>query len=436
MRTVAEIDSMTARVSRTRRLLIFPYVLMVTAWMFDFQSKGAGQGLAIQIFFLLGYGGFFTIFLWLDRALRIKITGFAPLLFCTFIYLAVSITSGLQRGQDPYLVFRHVLTILIYLTATYATARMVVISSISVLRGALGVLCLGFAVSAFFIVLFFQGGVDLSTIRYQIQGTSSTAALGLIVLTFVFSLSRIEKVAALSAAIVIFLSITRSFLVVFAVQGFVLLPIRQRLMRQRFIIAFVLAGFIGALFLIFGGESAERWVQRLTVIEQFGGIDPTVLTRYVEWEYMWDEFWSSIDKFLFGSGLAAETYYWIAPELGGRADGFGSIGFGHNQHLSLLFNAGLVGGAPLLCLQFLQGWQGFRFLLRARQYSQVKADLVFLGAWGVTIIFGTLAGNFLFATFGSRGFTLWYGIGTGLLLGARTWMMPKGGLKVSNDRMS
>lgn len=59
---------MTTRVSRAQRLLIVPYVLMIAAWMFDFQSEGAGQGLSIQIFFLFGYALFFAVFLWLDRA--------------------------------------------------------------------------------------------------------------------------------------------------------------------------------------------------------------------------------------------------------------------------------------------------------------------------------------------------------------------------------
>jgi len=424
--TVAGRNPMTTAIPRAQRVLIIPYALMVAAWMFDFRGESERQGLAIQIIFLCCYVGFFAVFLWMNRARRVRIVGFLPLTLCTLVYLAVSVTSGLLRGQDFYPVSRHVLTILVYLTATYATARMVVISSVASLRRILALLCLGFAVSTFFIVLFFQGGVDVSTIRYQIQGASSIAALGLLVLVLIFSLSRVEIVAALSAAVIIFLTITRTFLVVIAAQGVVLLPAFRRFMRPRLAIVLATGVLIAALLLVYGGESADRWVQRLYVREKFGGIDPTLLTRYVEWEYMFGEFVSSVDKFLFGSGLAAETAYWLPRSLGGTGGISSSMGFGHSQHLSLLFTAGAIGGAPLLYVQFLQGWQGFRFLSRATRYSQANLDLVFLGAWGATIIIGTLASNFLGSSFGSRGFSLWYGIGTGLLLGARTWLMRVG----------
>lgn len=406
-----------------QRQLMIPYAFMVIAWMFDFQSEGAGQGLAIQIFFLLGYAGFFAVFLWLDRAPWIRIAGFAPFVFGTLLYLTVAVTSGLLRGQGLYAVSRHAFTILIYLTATYATARMILTSSVALLRRTLAALCLGFAASAFFIVLLFQGGVDVSTIRYQIQGASSTAALGLIVLALMFRLSRIEIAAALSTVIVLFLTITRSYLVVLAAQSLMLLPAFRQLLRPRLLVILVIGVAMLALLIVLGSESADRWVQRMSAAEQFGGIDPTFLTRKVEWNYMWSEFWSSADKFLFGAGLAAETSYWIPRELGGGNALSSSTGFGHNQYLSLFFTAGAVGTVPLLLVQLLQGWQGFWFLAGKggrRTGEAGRSDLVFLGAWGATIILGTLAANVLASTFGSRGFSLWYGIGAGLLLGART----------------
>lgn len=414
-----------------RKALIFPYVLMIAAWMLDFRSEGAGRGLGVQIYFLLCHTVFFCLFLMMDRAARVKIRGLSPFAICTILYIGVAVTSGMLRGQDFYLIFRNALPVLIYLTAAYATARMVVTNSVVALRHALGWLCLGFAISSFFIVLFFQGGVDVETIRYQIQGTSSVAALGLIVLAPALGLLGVEMIAGLSTVLVIFLTITRTYFVVLLGQGLLLLPVFRRLMHPRLAVVLIVGVLVSALLLVYGGESADRWLQRLFISEQFGGSDPTYMTRYLEWSYMWDEFFSSFDKFLFGSGLAAKTFFLLPVELGGSGSDHGSIGFGHNQHLSLLFTAGLIGGAPLLFFQFLQGWQGFRFLAPvARRYTRKEPCVVFLGAWGGTIVLGTVAMNIFSCAFVVRGFSLWYGIGTGLLLGARTLLMAR---KITKD---
>lgn len=403
--------------SRVSRAPLVLYGLLVAAWMFDFQSEGAGQGLAIQSFILIGYLTFLAGFFLATWPHRGRIPGVAPLIICTLVYLLTAVVSGLSRGQDPYALFRHALTILVYLSSAYATARMVVQGSPALLRRVLGWLCLGYAISAFIIVLIFQGGVDISTVRYQIQGSSSIAALGLITLALVFKLSRVEVVAGAINAAMVFLSVTRTSLLVVAAQGILLIPEFRRVLRPRLLVVISAGICLLATFLMYGGESADRWVQRLFVRWDFGGEDPTYLTRLHEWQYMWDEFLSSADKFLFGSGLAAETYYWLPKEVAGGGD-FYSIGFGHNQHLSLLFTAGMFGGFPLLLLQFMQGWQGGWLFAKTRLMVAGHSELMFLGAWGATIVLGTLVGNFVFSCFISRGFSLWYGVGTGLLLGS------------------
>lgn len=403
----------------------FSYVCMVASWMFDFQSEGAGQGLNVQIFFLIAYVSCFLVFLVLDGSPNRTPPRLLPFGAVVFVFLGVSTTSGVLHGQDLYLIFRHVASLLIYLTGAYATARMVVAYSASSLRRALGRLCLCFAVSSVLIALFFGEGIDVETVRYEIQGTSSVAALGLVALALVFNVSGLELAAGLGAANVIFLTVTRVYLIVIGMQSLVLLSIfaRRTILRtglRLLMVGVVLAG----LFMTLSERSLERWDERLFVSQRFGGRDPTFITRYVEWEYMWDELTASSVNLLFGSGLAAETSWWLPGDLGGGPADTGSIGFGHNQHLSLLFTGGLIGGGPLLVFQFLLGWLGIRFLRKVSRQPGEPDDVLFLGAWGATIILGALAGDCLVSTFGSRGFSLWYGIGTGLLLGARECSGP------------
>lgn len=397
------------------------YVLMLASWMFDFQSDGAGEGLRIQIYFLLGYAAFFVLFLLSDRSSG-KIAGFTPLAACTFLFLGTSVISGLLNGQELYPILRHVTTILLYLTSAYATARVVMGNSAFALRQALGALCLCFAVSTFLIVTFFGDGIDLETVRYEIQGSSSVAALGLLVLALVLGVSALEIAAGLAAAMVIFFTVTRTYLVGVAGQVMVLLPMLSGRGLFPLAIRFLALCLIaGPLFAAFGEKNFERWMERLLVSNQFDGEDPTFVTRYIEWEYMWEEFLSSYDNFFFGSGLAAETIWWLPTYFGGGDAISSSVGFGHNQHLSLLFTAGVIGGMPLLSLQFFQAWQGVRFVfVEKKNMTGPLKDIFFLGAWGSVIVFGYLSSNFLSSSFGSRGFSLWYGVGTGLLLGARS----------------
>jgi hypothetical protein len=142
---------------------------------------------------------------------------------------------------------------------------------------------------------------------------------------------------------------------------------------------------------------------------------------------MISEWTLSVWRFLFGSGLAARTVYDEASALTGGT-GF-MIGFGHNLHLSLLFIAGAVGGFPLLFLQWHQVFLSWRFLRRTIAFPDLRNDAVFLGAWGATILLGYFAVNFVSAPFVSRGPSFWFGIGTGLLLGAQARFDPANALR-------
>lgn len=161
----------------------------------------------------------------------------------------------------------------------------------------------------------------------------------------------------------------------------------------------------------------DRWTQRLLNREEAVGEDITLYTRESEWNFMTDAFLKSERSILFGNGIAARTVWYSPRKVSSVAQG--SLGYGHNQPLSLLFIGGLVGGGFLLAVQFLQFFQSFSLLTRLARFRLPYSDTLFLAAWGATIILGVIAATFLSSVLNSRGWALWYGLGTGLFLGAR-----------------
>lgn len=397
------------------RELIYIYALMISAWMFDFRADGAAQGLAFQAIYMSIYLACIFLFFIIVKFHKPAVRRQRQFILVVMLFILIGCITGIIRGQSVYSLLRNSFGSFIYLSAAIVTARMVFICTGRSLRKILGWLCLGFTFSSFLIVSLFQGGVDISTVRYQIIGTSTIAALGLAVAALAHPLTRIEKLTALSSAGILFLSVTRTFLLVPIAQAFYYLPIIKNLNRFRLTVAAISTSALISIVLFLNGEILDRWYQRIFVMNQFSGIDPTLLARQSEWGFMWSTFISSVDRLLFGSGMAAETSYFLSQELGG-AGASSSTGFGHNQHLSLLFIGGLLGGLPLLAFQLRLFLHAISFGKKSSS-ARLHPDTAFLGTWGALIVIGSFSTDFISTTLYSRGFALWYGIGTGLLLG-------------------
>lgn len=393
-----------------------PYVALLSSWMFDFQSEGAGQGLAIQgvylAIFMLATAWFFI----LDGGFRInKNSRESSFFFATAIYLFFSITSALLSKQDIYQIFRISFNIFEYVLVSYCTLRVASTNNLNAFRSIVGWLCLGYAMSSVVIAIAFRGGIDFSTVRYEIQGTSSIAALALANLLPFVKLRRVEVVAALVALLVIFLTVTRTYILVACIQLIVLVVLLRARPKSRSLLLATLAFSILLMLLFaFGNEITERWIDRLFVSKNFDGFDPTLATRASENEFMMNSIIASYWKFFFGSGIAAETSWWIPLEVGGGSNG--SIGFGHNQHLSLLFTGGIIGGVPLLIIHFAQWIGAIKCVKLVKQNQPKDPDLIFFAYFSAITITGFLTVNFFSSTFGSRGFTLWYALATGIFL--------------------
>lgn len=399
------------------------FILLLAAWLFDFQSGGQGAGVDIQAYFAATYIFALVMLLIGDRAGGTRIDGLPALMICGTFYLGVGIASGLVNGQELYPILRNSLNVAIYLSSAFVTARVVVVTEAARLRLILAIFCLLYAAFAYIIFNITAGGIDFERVRYQIVGASAIAALGYVVLTALFKLTKVELAAMAVNGLLVLLSITRTFLLVLAAQATIYVGQARRVFSPRAI----LAGLVGLAALVgvatFGERQLTRWQDR---IFGSGGAEygeyQSVYTRFSEWDYMWRSWTQSADNFLFGSGIAAKTTYYKPTELGAGSEYM--VGFGHNQHLSMTFTAGLLGGIPLLVLQFLQGYLAWRFLRQTIRFPRLRNDVVFLGAWGATMVIGTLALNIVSATFTFRGASMWYGIGTGLLLGARALFDP------------
>ena len=399
------------------------FLLLVAAWLPDFQSASAGQGLAIQLTLLGIYAFALAVFAVARIGSPERISGLGALVVLGVNYLAVGVLSGLARGDSIYPMLRNALGVFVYLTAAWSTAKVMLEAHPARLRQGLAWLCLPYALAAFVIFNTMSGGVDFTRVRYQIIGTSSLAALGLLVTFAMFRLSPVQVVTMVANLAILLVSVTRTFLVVLMAQGLIVLTgLRHVVSKRLFVAGLAIIGLVGTA-LVFAGDQVARWQARL------GGAggsetvrDQTFFTRLSEWEFMVSSWTGSLGNFLFGSGFAARTQFFEPRELGGREQFM--IGFGHNQHLSMLFNGGLLGGMPLLVLMVWFGWLSIRFLRNAARARRRDSHVIFLGAWGATIVIGALVSDFFAASFILRGQALWYGIGTGLLLGAQARFDP------------
>jgi hypothetical protein len=396
------------------------FILLLAAWLLDFRSEGEGEGIGIQAYFAATYAFAVIMLLIGDRTVGLRIQGLPALIVCGTLYLMVGFASGLANNQQPYTIMRNGASVAIYLVTAYVTARVVLRSDPTRLRRVLSVFCLLYAVASYFITNLIKGGIDVEKVRFEIIGASVIAAIGYAVLAALFKLTKIEIAAMAVNGALVLISVTRSYLLVFAAQATVFIGHIRRVFSPR-VIALGVVALLGVL--TYGQQQLSRWDTRILG----GGRSDfqeyqTFYTRFSEWDFMLRAWTESSSSFLFGSGLAARTIYFLPRELGGGTEFM--IGFGHNQHLSMLFTAGIVGGIPLLLLQWYQVYLGWRFLRQTIRFPHLRNDVVFLGAWGATMILGHNAINIVSATFTTRGFSLWFGIGTGLLLGAQALFDP------------
>ena len=409
-------------------LRIFTVCLLV--WSLDYKSATSGGGAAIQGLILGVYltGAFFLMISALLRGI-----GMGPvwvLIAAIVLFVVESSIVGVINGQDSYAIFVNTLPSLVLASATVITYMTLTSLNdapeafLKMLRYA----CLVFVIVHLGIVVVTRGSISLSDSRFEVLSAATTPALAIIAIGFLKRLSRLDIAIFILNLFVSVISVTRTLLVVLALQIVAVIAARPRTVLQPVTIK-AACGFGAAILLILtidlgaGTGMADRWVERITVSKK-AGADPTSLTRKAEVSFMLSHFEMSSETLLFGNGLAAQTSLTgpdarLAAQLvGAQSVYLHSSGFGHENYVSILFIAGVLGGGGLLFMLFWNGIQGFMFLRKFKLTDLTDVE-VHLGLWGALIVIGTLAVGFFGGTLGDRDLTVWYGIGTGMLYWAR-----------------
>jgi hypothetical protein len=409
-------------------LHIFTVCLLV--WSLDYKSATSGGGAAVQGLILGVYlmGAFFLVISALMRGI-----GVGPvwlLIAAITLFVLESAVVGLVNDQDGYAIFVNTLPALVLASSTaitYMTLASLKNDPAAFLK-MLRYSCLVFVIVHLGIVVATRGSINLSESRFEVLSAATTPALAIIAIGFMKRLSKLDVAIFVLNLFVSVISVTRTLLVVLALQIFAVIAARPRTVLQPVTLKAAF-GFGAAMLLILaidfgaGTGMADRWIERVTVSRK-AGADPTSLTRKAEVSFMLNHFETSPQTFLFGNGLAAKTSLTgpdarLAAQLVGAQSAYlHSSGFGHENYVSILFTAGVLGGGGLLFMLFLNGLQGFMFLRRFKLTDLTEVE-VHLGLWGALIVIGTLVVGFFAGTFGDRDQTLWYGIGTAMLYWAR-----------------
>jgi len=410
-------------------LVIFAFCILIFALDYKAASSGKAavlQGAILGFFIIAAFS--LTIF---SLKQRINAEPLWVLMLVTIVFVADSSIVGLSREQPGYAIFVNVIPSFIYICAsaiTFMTLRAVKDKNafLDVLRLA----CVIFGAAHVLITILTRGAINTSASRYEVLSAAITPSLAIIAIGLIRRLSKLDFFIIILTLSISLLSVTRTLLVVLAIQIASIFIARPNIVVKRSMIK-GLSLFGLALLIILaldyssGTGLADRWVQRVTVSRKVGA-DPTLLTRTSETHFMLESFESSIENTLFGNGLAAITSLTgpdaaLAASIVGRgAATLHSIGFGHENYVSILFVAGVFGGGGLLLVQFLNGFQSLALIRRIeRGEFKDREAAARVGLWGALIVIGELVLGLFGGILGDRGTCLWFGIGTGMLYWAR-----------------
>jgi hypothetical protein len=407
------------------------FAVCIIVWAIDFKSQTSGSAVAFQ-------GALMAVFFVASSFLIVSSlrqhVGAGPLwllLLATFLFVIESAVMGLLNGQEAYAIFVNAIPPIIFAIASAITYMTLATSphSTSFLR-VLRYACLIFVIVRVMVIAVTRGAINLSETRFEVLSGATIPALAIAAVGFVKPLSKLDIGTFLLNLSITLISVTRTLIAVLAVQIVVVLVVRpSALLKPSTIKGIMIFGasllIIVGLDLAAGGSLTTRWIERVTVSQQKGA-DPTSLTRKAEVKFMLGKFAESTDTVLFGNGLAAVTSL-TGPDarlaarlVGERSASLHSVGFGHENYVSILFTGGLLGGGGLVFFLFLNGIQSGALIRRFESSdSREEQNDAHVGLWGALIVIGMIVAGFLSGVLNDRGSALWYGVGTGMLYWSR-----------------
>ncbi|MEO6080248.1 MAG: hypothetical protein ABIQ86_10770 [Steroidobacteraceae bacterium] len=415
-----------------KKSLVSLFGIGVFVWAFDFKAAASGKAAAFQAVML---GAYLLSYLRITLAAEdrgIRLGSLWALILATAAFVIGGSVVGLTEGQVPYEILVNVIPPFMYVSAslmTYITLRASGDDLPSFLNFARRA-CLAFAVIHIAVLIMTRGSLDLTKSRFEVLSGAVIPSLGIAAVALIQRLTKMDILALIFNLMVTLMSVTRTLFVVLAAQiaaVFMALPsavFRQSAIKGSSLFA-LLAIVVAAVDIGAGTGLIGRWVDRMTVSSRVG-FDPTSLTRTAESHFMKERFEASTRSMLVGNGMAAVTSLSgpdaqrAASIVGREAVYIHGSGYGHQAYWSILFIAGVIGGAGLLIIQFLNGLQAIALLRRIQLIAPGTTGInEHIGAWGAIIVIGIVAFGFWAGTLGDRATCLWYGIGTGMLYWGR-----------------
>lgn len=411
--------------------LLWVYIFCIALWGLDFKASRSGAAAMFQGVILLL---FLSCSIWIALAAARMRCGVGPLwvlIGATGLFVLDSSTVGLIQEQAPYQILVTLIPLLLYLIAaltTYVMLSMFRQDQAKLIDG-LRIACVVSPILHLIITDVSRGGINLSTVRFEVLSGCVIPALGVLALGLSQPLTRLDFAVILINLAVTLLSVTRTLIIILAVQiGFVVLMRPAILLRrasQRGIALLVsVLGSVLLLDFLAGTGLSQRWLSRLLLSKRLGE-DPSKLLRIAETHYMWDHFASSLQTLVFGNGIAAVTSAIgredarVAFLVGYQSAQIHMIGIGHENYVSILYTAGLLGGGALLLMQLINGLQALSVLHRLEAPAHAGSLRTRIGLWGSVIVLGMLTNGVFAGTFDDRAECLWFGIGTGMLYWCR-----------------
>jgi len=338
------------------------------------------------------------------------------------IFAVASCTIGVLRGQDLYAVLAQAVPVIIFtqtfvIFATYprTTDRLNQLISLSIISGLLAAVWkVVFAFSYY--------GLTEGTVRYQILSGASVLLFSYAVASFLTGGRKYMWPAMIMSLGVVFASVTRTYLVIFAVSGAIaimLLPAShaKRSLMRAISLLLAIAGCLCVLKFVFP-ELGERWLQRIFSYREVG-VDVTSLTRIAEAKGQLQELSNSPLGTTFGFGMlgkinwSGEEVNTLVSILGSNASTAG-VSYGHNFYTGLIFVGGIVFGLPVALVIFGTLIRSYRKL--RRQYAGLSGEERFAALFSVAATSGYVCFGFMGGTFGDRSISFYYAVATGLML--------------------
>lgn len=267
--------------------------------------------------------------------------------------------------------------------------------------------------------IFSHSGLDLNTVRYQIISGSVTIIFAYAVTGLLFERRKLVYIAAVVSLGVVGISVTRTYLVVFALSGLclILLLPKQHISKTMF----RLISVAGILIIVtsINPELAERWIFRITTSSDVG-FDLTGATRLAEATYQINLLGSDLSGLFFGFGMNAETHFagkyalLIQDILGDYSLDFQGNGYGHIFYVGLIYVGGIfAGGGVILALVII-------VILASKELKRVwtisSDEEKYIGLFGISASLGYIGYGFLGGTWGDRSMSFFFGVAIGLSL--------------------